>query len=350
MATLLPQEVNHDQQRVLSHRSLHSGPGQDPAFFTTMTGFVLGFMVLTGLTHPTFDFFNNLDEWTRNIWRIVVIAAVSYLIAHLTYFSLDWYIKNYAARTDTQFDDAILPPLRRVLPLVVYAVGVLMVLNSVGVSISPLLAGAGIGGLAVALAVTPTLSNFFAGTYLMAERELNTGDYVVLDKGPSGYVVEVGWRSTKIRTFYNTMVIVPNSKLADTILTNYFSPDSGMFIMLTGGVSYENDLAHVRRVVIDEIQKLVDESPYSVKDYKPWFGYEKFDESNVEFWIYYKAENLIGMFYLKSDGIERLHARFMKEGIKRNYPVRELMYPSPNGHQLTGNPMDLQTQQQSSSD
>ena len=275
---------------------------------------------------------------------------MSYLIVQLTYFLLDWYIKNYATRTETHLDDTILPPIRRVLPLAVYAVGFLMALSSVGVSISPLLAGAGIGGLAVALAVTPTLSNFFAGTYLMAERELNVGDYIVLDKGPSGYVVEVGWRSTKIRTFYNTMVIVPNSKLADTILTNYFSPDSGMFIMLTGGVSYENDLDHVQRVVIDEIQNLVDESPYSVKDYKPWFGYEKFEESNVEFWIYYKAEDLIGMFNLKSDGIARLHARFIREGIKRNYPVREIMYPSPNGNQPTGNPMDLQPRQQSSSD
>ena len=104
------------------------------------------------------------------------------------------------------------------MPLAIYTVGFLMALNTVGVSISPILAGAGIGGLAVALAVTPTLSNFFAGTYLMAERELNIGDYVVLDKGPSGYVVEVGWRSTKIRTFYNTMVIIPNEETKGMLL------------------------------------------------------------------------------------------------------------------------------------
>lgn len=316
-------------------------------FFISVMGLLLGFIVLTELTHPAFDVLDGLNEWTRRAWGILVIAAASYLASHLAYFVLDWYVKAYAARTDTNLDNAVLPPLKRVIPLIIYSIGALVALNSLGISISPILAGAGIGGLAVALAVTPTLGNFFAGTYLMAERELTKDDYIALDQGPSGYVVEVGWRSTKIRTFYNTMVIIPNSKLADTVITNFYRPDDGMFIMLTGGVSYENDLTHVRQVVVDEIQKLVDESPHAVKEYKPWFGYEKFDDSNVEFWIYYEAKNLMGSFYLKSDGIERLHARFKEEGIKRNYPVRELIYPSTDGQPNLSRPRNMHVHEQS---
>ena len=117
--------------------------------------------------------------------------------------------------------------------------------------------------------------------------------------------------------------------------------------MLTGGVSYQNNLAHVRETVIDEIQKLVDESPDSVKEYKPWFGFDKFGESNVEFWIYYEAKELMGSFYLTSDGIERLHARFLAEGIKRNYPVREIVYPLADGEMRPGEPRDVYVQQRS---
>ena len=308
------------------------------AFFVLVLGLLLAFMSIVA----TFDTLSAAEDWTRRIWVAAIIVVVTYLVSHVIHFTLSWYIRSYSARTGTHLDDLLLPPLRRILPWVIYSIGGVLALNNLGVSISPILAGMGIGGLAVALAVQPTLSNLFAGAYLMAEKEFNEGDYVKLEGGPSGYVVNVGWRSTKIKTFYNTLVIIPNSKLSDTIITNYFHPGGGMFIMLTGGVSYENNLAHVREVVVDEIQKLVDESPYSVKDYKPWFG-----ESNVEFWIYYESNDLMGSFYLTSDGIERLHARFLAEGIKRNYPVREILYPPANDGMLPADARDLYPRQRS---
>ena len=310
--------------------------------FVLILGSLLAFMAMVA----TFESLSGADDWTRRIWTAAIIVSATYMISHSSQFTITWYIKSYAARTGTHFDDLVLPPIRRILPVVIYSIGGLMALNTVGITISPILAGLGIGGLAVALALQPTLGNLFAGAYMMAERELNEGDFIKLEGGPSGYVVTVGWRSTKIKTFYNTLVIIPNSKLADTIITNYYHPGGGMFIMLTGGVSYENNLAHVRGAVVDEIQKLIDESPHAVKDYKPWFGFEKFGESNVEFWVYYEASDLMGTFYLTSDGIERLHARFLAEGIKRNYPVREVLYPSSDGQTPPNEPQNLFAPQQ----
>jgi len=307
------------------------------ALFVLILGSLLAFMTLVA----TFESLSGAEDWTRRIWAIAIIASATYLITHSFHFIITWYIKAYSTRTGTSFDDIVLPPIKKILPVVLYSIGGLMILNAVGISVTPMLAGLGIGGLAVALALQTTLGNFFAGAYLMAERELNEGDFIQLEGGPSGYVVTVGWRSTKIKTFFNTLVIIPNSKLADTIITNYYHPAGGMFIMLTGGVSYENNLAHVREVVVDEIQKLVDDSPHSVKDYKPWFGFDKFGDSNVEFWVYYEATDLMSSFYLSSDGIERLHARFLAEGIKRNYPVREVLHLSSNGQTPPNEPQDL---------
>ena len=133
----------------------------------------------------------------------------------------------------------MLPTLRRVLPITIYAIGVLIAIDSFGVSVSPILAGLGIGGLAVALAVQPTLSNFFAGTYVVTEGELKKGDFIELEGGPSGYVEEVGWRSTKIRSRFNNLVIIPNSRMAESIVTNYYSPTPAMNVVVTCGVSYE---------------------------------------------------------------------------------------------------------------
>ena len=133
----------------------------------------------------------------------MVIAEVAYLLYHLLDATMTWYIQSVAQTTETQLDDRLLPPLKRIMPLLVYSLGFLMALSVLNIPISPILAGLGIGGLAVALAVQPTLANFFAGTYVVTEGELNVGDYIELQGGPSGYVVEVGWRSTKIRSMYN---------------------------------------------------------------------------------------------------------------------------------------------------
>ena len=314
----------------------------DMLFLTTMKGpvalilaalgILLGFLTVA----ETYEELSRVERWTERIWAAMVILAITYLLAHTSNFVISWYVKSYSKRTGTHLDDLILPIIGRVLPTSIYAVGTLVALNNVGVSISPVLAGLGITGLAVALAVQPTLSNFFAGAYLMAEREMKVGDYIYLTDGLEGYIDSIGWRSTKIKTFYNTLVIIPNSKLANTVITNLDQPGGGIFIMLRGGISYENDLAKVREIATEEIHELVAKSPHSVKDYEPWFGYENFGDSNAEFWIFYKARDLMGTFHLTSEGIERLHERFRKDGIKRNYPIREVLYPPSNGGVIGG--------------
>ena len=172
----------------------------------------------------------------------MIVAEVSYLASHLTQFLIAWYLRAIAARSTIDLDAKLLPPIRRVLPLTIYFVGALVALDNLDISISPLLAGLGIGGLAVALAVQPTLSNFFAGTYLVTEGELKEGDFIELESGPSGYIAGVDWRSTKIRSRYNNLIIVPNSHMASSVVTNYSSPSPAMNVIVTCGVSYDADL------------------------------------------------------------------------------------------------------------
>ena len=298
--------------------------------FIVFLGLFLGFLSLTRLSISTFEVLNGWDTWIRKIWVVVIVAEVSYLISHLTQVLLAWYLRAIATRTGTDLESKLLPPVRRVLPLTIYIIGALVALDSLGLSISPLLAGLGIGGLAVALAVQPTLSNFFAGTYLVTEGALKEGDFIELDGGPSGYIVDVGWRSTKIRSRYNNLVLIPNSHMASTVVTNYYSPTPSMNVIVTCGVSYDADLQHVEDLVMQIATQLIDESPNAVKESPPYFGFSSFGDSNIDFWVFLQANDRWGTFTLTNDLIKRIHSRFKEEAIEINYPVRKLVTTASN--------------------
>ena len=298
--------------------------------FITLSGLFLALLILTNLDSPRYALITGYDDQIRRAWLVVVIAEVAYLLYHLLDATMTWYIQSVAQTTETQLDDRLLPPLKRIMPLLVYSLGFLMALSVLNIPISPILAGLGIGGLAVALAVQPTLANFFAGTYVVTEGELNVGDYIELQGGPSGYVVEVGWRSTKIRSMYNNLVIIPNSQMANSIVTNYYSPEPSMNVLVYCGVSYDSDLEVVESVVREASQELVNESEYAV-DGEPWFGFDEFGDSNISFWVFVQAKDRLGSFYLTSDLVKVIHSRLTAEGIEINYPVRKLVFPSENG-------------------
>ena len=219
--------------------------------------------------------------------------------------------------------------------IVVYAFGVLVLLDYLDIAITPIVAGLGIGGLAVALALQPTLTNFFASTQIVSDRVVRVGDYVELDSGVRGYVTDVGWRSTRIRTSFNNMVIIPNSRLADSIITNYHGPSMELAVIVNAGVSYSSDLAHVESVALKVAREVIQDLDEAVKTFEPWFGYEEFGESNINFWVWLQATDRIASFRVKSELIKRLHARFNQEGITINYPVRHLTF---NGADVTRPP------------
>ena len=128
--------------------------------------------------------------------RAVALAWLTWLVASLAAHALGWYEDTVAPRTRSELDDHLLPIARRFAYSIIYVSGGLLILDQFSVNISPLIAGLGLGGLAVSLALQPTLSNLFAGTYVMTEGVVTEGDYIELENGISGYVVDVGWRST----------------------------------------------------------------------------------------------------------------------------------------------------------
>ncbi|MEC9308168.1 MAG: mechanosensitive ion channel family protein [Chloroflexota bacterium] len=238
-----------------------------------------------------------------------------------------WYIVNIAPKTPTILDDRLMPLMRRVAVIVILGVGILQILDQLGINISPLLAGLGLGGLAVALALQPTLSNLFSGTYVMTEGVVSQGDYIEMEDGTSGYVIDVSWRSTRLRTRENNLIVVPNSRFAESIITNFQSPTLAVNIVVTCGVSYDSDLDHVESISREVMSEVLASDVNSVASYGSWFGFDNFGESNVDFWLFMQAQNRIASFELKSNLMKSLYKRFSEEGIVINYPMRTLQFP-----------------------
>lgn len=257
---------------------------------------------------------------------LAVVLGVLTVVA-LVSKSLDWYLENLASRTQHVVDLRLFPLLRRISVAVIYGLGGLLVLDLLNISISPLIAGLGLGGLAVALALQPTLANLFAGTYVMTEGVITPGDYIELEGGVAGYVVDVGWRSTRVRTWRNNLVIVPNNRFAETIITNYQRPSSMVNVWLQCGVSYDSDLYLVEEVCRKVMDELLEVEPSAVKEYGGWFGFESFGDSNVNFWVFVQARDRWGSFVVQSALMQRLHQRFKELDIVINYPVRTLQFP-----------------------
>ena len=217
----------------------------------------------------------------------------------------------------------------------VYILGVLVILQSLGISITPVLTALGVGGLAVALALQETLSNLFAGLQIIAARQIKPGDYVHLDTGEEGYVADVTWRNTTIRAIANNMIIVPNSKLASTILTNFHHPVKDLLVYVNVGVHYDSDLEHVERVtmeVAEEVQAAVDGAK---RDHKPRVRYNEFGDSGIIFRVVLSAEEFYDSYELTHQFIKRLKRRYDEEGII--IPFNMVTLDIPDNPRLTIN-------------
>jgi small-conductance mechanosensitive channel len=202
--------------------------------------------------------------------------------------------------------------------------GLLVVLNGLGLSITPMLTALGIGGLAVALALQEPLANFFAGLFITLAGQIRIGDYVKLDSGQEGYVVDFSWRSTRLRMLANNLVIVPNAKLAQAVVVNYHLPSQDLAVLVEVGVDYGSDLQHVERVVTEVGREIMVQVTGGVPVFEPFVRYHTFADSSINFTVILRGREFVDQYLIKHEFIKRLQARFEQEGISIPFPIRTL--------------------------
>jgi small-conductance mechanosensitive channel len=213
----------------------------------------------------------------------------------------------------------------RVIRLAVFIMGLLVILQTLGISITPIITALGIGGLAVSLALQDTLSNLFSGLSMTASRQVRPGDYIKLGSGEEGYVTDITWRSTTIRALPNNMIIVPNAKLASVIITNYYFPEQEMAVLVQVGVSYDSDLSRVEQVTMEVGRDVMREVQGGVPEFEPFIRYHTFSDYSINFSVILRGREFTDQYLLKHEFIKRLHARYAAEGIQIPFPIRTIL-------------------------
>jgi small-conductance mechanosensitive channel len=268
------------------------------------------------------------DNYSVIIQKIIIASVI---------FSVTWAIAKIISQfitRKTSSGGTILPStsiVSNIIRIIIYTIGFLFLLQSLGVSITPLLTALGVGGLAVALALQQTLTNLFAGIQIIASGKIKPNDYIKLSSGEEGYVEDITWRSTTVRALSNNIIIIPNGKLAESIVRNFSLPENEIAVLINLGVSYSSDLDKVERVTIEVATETLKEVQGGVTEFSPFIRYNKFNDSSIDFTVILRAKEFTDQYLIQHEFIKRLQKRYLHENIEIPFPIRSIYLKQTDG-------------------
>jgi len=253
--------------------------------------------------------------WIDGSFFIIITFTIAFLVSRiLNVLMIGWLkIRRGFERTPGL--------LNKTLSVIIYLISIVVILGYFKVDITPMIAGVGLSAVVIGLALQSTLNNFFAGVHLISDKPIEVGNYIEIDENTKGTVVDIGWRSTRIRTLADNLLIIPNGKLAESNITNFSKPKQDMSLFIPCGVAYESDLKKVEKISIEvakEIQKTVEGA---VKDFEPAFRYREFGDSNINFITILRVSDPMKRFIIRNEFIKALKQRFDKENIEISWPI-----------------------------
>ncbi|MFN4182265.1 MAG: mechanosensitive ion channel family protein [bacterium] len=241
---------------------------------------------------------------------LLIIFSVTVVVAGIA----GGFVNIYQEKMQSALPSATI--LTNVTKIFILLIGLLMVMSSLGISMAPILTGLGIGGVAVGLALQDTLSNFIAGLQIVAGKLFRTGDYVKLNSGEEGFIVDISWRNTTIQDISNKYITVPNSKIAHSIVKNYYLPEKEILIPVQVVVSYDNDLEKVEKITKEVAREILQEVAGGIPDFEPLIRFHTLDEISIKFSVILKGREFADQYRLKHEFIKRILKRYQEEGIE----------------------------------
>ena len=261
-------------------------------------------------------------DWVWGIWIAVVFFPLSRFVGHLM---RSFETRIISRTSETALDETALPMVNRFVRFIVIAIGLLLAMTHLGLQIAPLLAGAGVAGLALSLAAKDTLSNLIAGVLLIMDRPFQVGDRIELwnaprETGTWGDVIEIGLRATKIRNPDNLVVVVPNNEIMRRDIINYTMSGEDIRLRIPFSVAYESD--------IERAKVLLKEAAHEVRGVKldpaPIVIVRGFGPSEVNLQLRVWIQEARNRRRIADEITEKSMVKFAKAGIEIPYPKREL--------------------------
>ncbi len=249
-----------------------------PIFFLVyLIGFYLALEIL------------NLPQQPLDIPKFIAALFTSLLTADIAWFLycavdiLDFYLKRLTGKTETKLDDQLVPIIRRSIRALIITFAAIMIIQNLGYSVSSLVAGLGLGGLAFALAAKDSLANMFGSITIFADRPFQIGDWIKT-AGAEGVVEDVGFRSTRVRTFEKTLITIPNSKLTSEIIENMDARPIRR-VNFVVGLTYGTKAEQIEKAV-SVIREILKEHPGVDQDF--WLvNFTNFSAYSLDIFVYY---------------------------------------------------------------
>ncbi|OPX62666.1 MULTISPECIES: mechanosensitive ion channel family protein [unclassified Methanoregula] len=251
------------------------------------------------------------------------ILISAWIISTFLYSVIRIYGRAYAERSETDLDDRLVELLELVIRYVIWFAAVMAIFKVFNIDITPFLAGAGIAGIAVALAAQDLISNFFGGAIITVDKPFKVGDRVKVDNF-YGDVVSVGTRSTRIKTLDYQIVTLPNNKITTNVIINYSEPDQKLRIVIPVTVAYGTDPLKVKKVLLEIAHDAIKKTGFFLEDPAPTVFFDEFGASSLNFLlkIWMRKYNLPDE---SKDAINCMIAeRFAKEGIEIPFPQMDV--------------------------
>ncbi|MEN6396457.1 MAG: mechanosensitive ion channel domain-containing protein [Methanoregula sp.] len=258
---------------------------------------------------------------TEKIVRAFFIIINAWVVSVFSYNFIHTYGDVVAKKTDTDIDERLVPMLASITKFVIWFVALLLVLAEFQVDITPLLAGAGIAGIALALAAQDILGNFFGGAIIALDKPFKVGDRIKFDAF-IGDVIQVGPRSTRIKTLDSRVIAIPNKKLTDSVVINYALPDVNLKVYIPFSVAYGSDIKRVKKILLEIASDAAEKTPWVMTDPAPSVYFLEFGESSLNGQLLLWTNYYDNLWDVQDWVNEQIDERFAKEGIE--IPFRQV--------------------------
>ncbi|MEM9265867.1 MAG: mechanosensitive ion channel family protein [Cyanobacteria bacterium P01_F01_bin.13] len=301
------------------------GWGGADVIISSLKGLILLWFVIGGAFAAilTLPLDNNLFLTIQKCLLAAAIASGTLIFARLAVGFVRYFSETKGAGNLT----SLFEMLTRI---VIFTFGVLIILQSLGIAITPLLTALGIGGVSLGLAFQSTLTNFLSGLNLATSNKLRVGDFIQLDSGEEGYVVDIAWRHTILQDIRDNMVVVPNTHILNNVFKNYGLPDKEALIVLEVGISYDTDLAKVEQVALEIANEVMNEVEGGVPNSDPWIRFKEFGYFAITMTVYLRIREYFDHLVVRHEFIKRLHTRFRNENIAMPFPIKAGLIPIPH--------------------
>ncbi len=249
------------------------------------------------------------------------ILIGAWIASSFSYNLLRTYGSAVAEKTETDIDDRLLPVLEIIAKYVIWFAALLMILATFNINITPLLAGAGIAGLAIALAAQDIIGNFFGGAIITIDKPFKIGDRIQFDKY-FGDIVSIGPRSTRLKTLDNQIVSIPNSKITSNVVVNFAQPDIKMKVRIPFSVAYGTDMSRVKQILLGIARRAETGTGWVLSDPAPSVYFLEFGESGLNGQLILWTNNYDNTWDVQDHINSRIYEVFTEEGIE--IPFRQV--------------------------